>query len=67
MAKAKREGEKKKVKNEVPSTLSYMFAADDAPCRARCMPFALLQVGEPRSKSGTEAHAQSFFSLLALS
>jgi len=30
------------------------------------MPFALLQVGESRSERGTEAHAQSFFSPIAL-
>lgn len=41
---------KKKLRNDVPSTLSYVFAVADPPRRARCMPFALLQVGEPRSE-----------------
>lgn len=54
-------------KNDVPSILSYVFADDDPPCRACCVPFALLQVGESRSERGTEAQAQSFFFLIALS
>lgn len=66
MTKARREG-KKKLKNDVPSTLSDVFALADPPLRAGCVPFALLQVGEPRIERGTEAHAQSFFSLIALS
>lgn len=54
-------------KNDVLSILSYVFADDDPPCRACCVPFALLQVGESRSERGTEAQAQSFFFLIALS
>lgn len=53
-------------KNDVLSILSYVFADDDPPCRACCVPFALLQVGESRSERGTEAQAQSFFFLIAL-
>lgn len=47
--------------------IQLRVSVDDPPCRARCTPFALLQVGESWSERGTEARAQSFFSPIALS
>lgn len=51
LTKWKRQKEKeKKIKNDAPSTLSHVLAVADPSRRARCMPFPLLQVGEPRSE-----------------
>lgn len=54
--------EEKQLQNDVPNTLSYVLAVADPPHRACCVPFALLQVGEPKSQRHRRPCTNTFLS-----